>query len=117
MIAPMIDHPAIPAIGKSIAQTQETTMLFKTLSAAVLAGSLLAAPAMAGTVVIKTGHGHHSFANARNEVVVIKKHRHHRAHRHVVVKKKVVVAPHRGVVTKKVVMTPGHRTVIVKKKI
>lgn len=119
MIAPMIDHPAIPAIGKSIAQTQETTMLFKTLSAAVLAGSLLAAPAMAGTVVIKSGHAPmtHSFANANNKVVVIKKHRHHRAHRHVVVNKKVVVAPHRHVVKKKVVMAPGHRTVIVKKKI
>lgn len=114
----MIAHPAIPAIGKSIAQTQETTMLFKTISAAVLAGSLLAAPAMAGTTVIKTTHAPiaHSFANANNKVVVIKKHRHHRAHRHGVVKKKVVMTP-RHVVKKKVVMTPGHRTVIVKKKI
>ena len=93
--------------------------MFKTISAAVLAGSLLAAPAMAGTVVIKTGHAPitHSFANANNKVVVIKKHRHHRAHRHVVVKKKVFVSPgHRHVVKKRVVMTPGHRTVIVKRK-
>ena len=92
--------------------------MFKTISAAVLACSLLAAPAMAGTVVIKTGHSHHSFANARNQVVVIKKHRHHpRAHRHVVVKKKVFVSPHhRHVVKRKVVRTPGHRTVIVKHK-
>ena len=116
----MIDRPGpFRPMTRSIAQTQETTM-FKTISAAVLAGSLLAAPAMAGTVVIKTGHAPiaHSFANANNKVVVIKKHRHHRAHRHVVVKKKVVVAPHRHVVKKKkVVMTPRHRTVIVKKKI
>jgi hypothetical protein len=97
--------------------TDKETTMFKMISAAVLATSLLAAPAMAGTVVIKTGHGPHSFANARNEVVVIKKHRHHpRAHRHVV-KKKVFVAPrHRHVVKKKVIRTPGHRTVIVKRK-
>ena len=73
-------------------------------------------------IVIPKGASHapiaHSLANANNKVVVVKKHRHHRAHRHVVVKKKVVVAPHhRHVVKKKVVMAPGHRTVIVKKKI
>ncbi|WP_458760477.1 His-rich protein BRANT [Afipia sp. TerB] len=93
--------------------------MFKTISAAVLATSLLAAPAMAGTVVIKSGHApiHHSFRSAHNEVVVIKKHRHPRAHRHVVVKKKVFVSPgHRHVVKKRVVTAPGHRTVIVKRK-
>lgn len=92
--------------------------MFKTISAAVLAGSLLAAPAMAGTVVIKSGHAPmtHSFANANNKVVVIKKHRHHRAHRHVVVKKKVFVAPRHRHVVKKTIVTPGHRTVVVKRK-
>jgi hypothetical protein len=98
-------------------RTDKETTMFKTISAAVLATSLLAAPAMAGTVVLKTGHPNQSFANARNEVVVIKKHRHHRGHRHVVVKKKVFVAPgHRHVVKRKVVRAPGHRTVIVKRK-
>ena len=94
--------------------------MFKTISAAVLGVSLLAAPAMAGTVVIRTGHAPvtHSFANAHNKVVVIKKHRHHRAHRHVVVKKKVFVTPrHRTVIVKKKVVRPGHRTVIVRKHI
>lgn len=64
--------------------------MFKTFSAAVLAVSVLAAPAMA-TTVIKTHNApaskhialKRSVANAKAEVLVVKKHHHHhRYHRH-----------------------------------
>ncbi len=64
--------------------------MFKTISAAVLAVSILAAPAMAATV-IKTGNGHvtkvvtmkPSVANAHAKTVIVKKKvRPHHAHRH-----------------------------------
>jgi hypothetical protein len=80
-------------------------IMLKTVSAALVAVSLLAAPAMA-TTVIKSGHGpaartvivKPSVAKSRAEVVVVKKvrpHRYHRTarvyhphHKHVVVVKK-----------------------------
>ncbi len=64
--------------------------MFKTISAAVLAVSVLAAPAMA-TTVIKTNNApaakhivlKRSVANANAKVIVVKKHHgHHRFHRH-----------------------------------
>ncbi len=62
--------------------------MLKTVSAALVAVSLLAAPAMAATV-IKTGHGpaartvivKPSVAKAHAQVVVVKKARPHRHHR------------------------------------
>jgi DNA/RNA endonuclease YhcR with UshA esterase domain len=73
---------------------QETTML-KTISAALIAASMLAAPAMA-TTVIKTGHGvitkkvviKPSVANAQARFVKNMHHHRHHAHKHVVVVKK-----------------------------
>jgi hypothetical protein len=76
---------------------QETPML-KILSAALIATSLLAAPAMAATV-IKTERGpvtktvvvKPSVSKAHAQVVVVKKHRHHRhyghGHKVIVIKK------------------------------
>lgn len=83
--------------------------MLKIISAALVAASMLAAPAMAATV-IKTERGpmtktvvvKPSIANARAETIVVKKvghhhHRkyvrHHRAHKHMgaVVTKKVIV--------------------------
>jgi hypothetical protein len=64
--------------------------MFKTISAAVLAVSVLAAPAMA-TTVIRTHKApvtkhvvlKRSVANANAKVIVVKKHHHHhRFHRH-----------------------------------
>lgn len=101
--------------------------MLKTISAALVAASMLAAPAMAATV-IKTERGpvtktvvvKPSVANARAETIVVKKAghhhrkyiRHHRAHKHM-----------GAVVTKKVVVKrvsdngPKVKHVIVKKKI
>ncbi|EKS39019.1 His-rich protein BRANT [Afipia clevelandensis] len=61
--------------------------MLKIVSAALIAGSMLAAPAMAATVV-KTGRGpvtktvivKPSVAKAHAQVIVVKKHRHHRHH-------------------------------------
>lgn len=61
--------------------------MLKMISAALIATSMLAAPAMAATV-IKTERGpmtktvviKPSVANSRAQVVVVKKHRHHRHH-------------------------------------
>jgi hypothetical protein len=76
---------------------QETPML-KIFSAALIATSVLAAPAMAATV-IKTERGpvtktivvKPSVAKAHAQVVVVKKHRHHRhyghGHKVIVIKK------------------------------
>ncbi len=63
--------------------------MFKTISAAVLAASLLAVPAMA-TTVIKTHNApaakhivlKRSVANANAKMVSKKHHHHHRIHRH-----------------------------------
>ncbi|HEY0220319.1 MAG TPA: hypothetical protein VGC26_11235 [Afipia sp.] len=64
--------------------------MFKTISAAVLAVSVLAAPAMANTVV-RTHNApvakhivlKRSIANANAKVIVVPKHHHHhRYHRH-----------------------------------
>lgn len=63
--------------------------MFKTISAAVLAVSILSVPAMAATV-IKTGNGHAakvmtlkpSVANSHAKVIVVKKVRPHRVHKH-----------------------------------
>jgi hypothetical protein len=85
-----IGAPAIRPATASDRRRQERPML-KTVSATLVAMSLLAAPAMA-TTVIKTGHGpaartvivKPSVAKARAQVVVVKKvrpHRHHRAAR------------------------------------
>lgn len=100
--------------------------MFKKISAALIATSLLAAPAMAATVikterapVSKTIIVKPSVANAKAQTIVVKKvrahhHRkfvrHHRAHKHVgaVVTKKVIV---------KRVSSATPKVVIVKKKI
>lgn len=83
--------------------------MLKTISAALVAASMLAAPAMAATV-IKTERGpvtktivvKPSVAKAHAQVVVVKKHRHHRhyglnkhhrAHGH----KVVIVKKHRHI--------------------
>lgn len=79
--------------------------MFKTISAAVLAVSILGAPAMAATV-IRTDNGHAarvvtlkpSVANAHAKTIVVKKkvrpyHAHRHFHRHH--GKKVVVIKHR----------------------
>lgn len=64
--------------------------MFKTISAAVLAVSVLAAPAMAGTTVIKTHKApvarhvtlKRSIANANAKMVVVERHHHHHHHHH-----------------------------------
>ncbi|MDO8979882.1 MAG: hypothetical protein Q7V17_11695 [Afipia sp.] len=81
--------------------------MFKTISAALVAASMLAAPAMAATV-IKTERGpmtrtivvKPSVARSHAQVVVVKKHRpHHRygwnKHRHGHGHKVVIVKKHR----------------------
>ncbi|CAN5336188.1 hypothetical protein BH10PSE11_BH10PSE11_20910 [soil metagenome] len=81
--------------------------MFKTISAALVAVSIIAAPAMAATV-IKTERGpvtktivvKPSVANSRAQVVVVKKQRHHRhygwnKHRHGHGHKVVIVKKHR----------------------
>jgi len=83
--------------------------MLKTISAALVAVSMLAAPAMAATV-IKTERGpvtktvvvKPSVAKARAQVVVVKKHRHHRHHmmnhhRHGHSHKVVIVKKHRHI--------------------
>lgn len=68
--------------------------MLKTISAALVAASMLAAPAMA-TTIVKAGHGgitktvviKPSVANAHARYVK-KIHHHHHAHKHVVVVKK-----------------------------
>lgn len=101
--------------------------MFKTISAALIATSLVAAPAMA-TTIIKTERApisktivvKPSVANAKAQTIVVKKVRHHhhrkfvrhhRAHKHVgaVVTKKVIV--------KRVSSSAPSKVVIVKKKI
>ncbi len=97
--------------------------MFKKISAAVIAASLLTAPAFAATVTkterapaTKTMTIKPSVANAKAQAVVVKKvHRHHRMHfthrharKHMAVVKKVTV--------KRVSAAPA-TTVIVKKKI
>jgi hypothetical protein len=99
----MISQSGDPA-GHRRSTKQEMTM-FKTISAAVLAVSILSAPAMAATV-IKTGNGHvtrvvtlkPSVANAHARTIIVKKkvrpyHAHRHYHRHHA--KKVVVIKHR----------------------
>ncbi len=98
--------------------------MFKKISAALLVASMLTAPAMAATVIkterapsTKTVIIKPSVANAKAQVVVVKKaHRHHRMHvthrharKHMAVVKKVSV--------KRVVSVAPSKTVIVKKKI
>jgi hypothetical protein len=99
----------------------ETTM-FKKISAAVIAVSLLTAPAFAATVIktapaAKTVVIKPSVANAKAQAVVVKKvHRHHRkhfTHRHHARKHMAVVKK----VTMKRVSAATPKTVIVKKKI
>ena len=101
--------------------------MFKKISAALLVASMLTAPALAATVIkterapaAKTVVIKPSVANAKAQVVVVKKvrahgHRkfvrHHRAHKHMgaVVTKKVMV--------KRVSSATPAKTIIVKKKI
>jgi hypothetical protein len=94
--------PGHPTGHPSDRMKQETTML-KTLSAALVAVSMLAAPAMA-TTIVKTHRGHvantvivkPSIARAHAQMVVVKKvrpHRHMNAHRHG--HKVVVIKKHR----------------------
>ncbi len=98
--------------------------MFKKISAAVIAASLLTAPAFAATVIkterapaAKTVTLKPSVANAKAQAVVVKKvHRHHRMHfthrharKHMAVVKKVTV--------KRVSAATPSNTVIVKKKI
>lgn len=81
--------------------------MFKTISAALVAALMLAAPAMAATV-IKTERGpmtktivvKPSVARSHAQVVVVKKHRHHQRygwnkHRHGHGHKVVIVKKHR----------------------
>ncbi|MCX7309482.1 MAG: hypothetical protein NTZ72_16705 [Afipia sp.] len=99
--------------------------MFKKISAALLVASMLTAPALAATVIkterapaAKTATMKPSVANAKAQVVVVKKvrphgHRkfvrHHRAHKHMAVVKKITV--------KRVSSATPATTVIVKKKI
>lgn len=101
--------------------------MFKKISAALLVASMLTAPALAATVIkterapaAKTATMKPSVANAKAQVVVVKKVRHHghrkfvrhhRAHKHMgaVVTKKIVV--------KRVSSATPAKTIIIKKKI
>ncbi|BEV44442.1 His-rich protein BRANT [Afipia carboxidovorans] len=71
--------------------------MFKILSAAVVAASVMVAPAMAATVIktertVTTSHVlAPSVANAHAKVVVVKKHHRHVRPHHRVVKKRVIV--------------------------
>jgi hypothetical protein len=81
--------------------------MLKTISAALVAASILAAPAMAASVikterapVTKTVVIKPSVANSRAQVIVVKKQRHHRhygwnKHRHGHNQKVVIVKKHR----------------------
>lgn len=77
--------------------------MLKIISAALIATSMLAAPAMAATVikterapVSKTIVVKPSVANSRAQLLVVKKHRHHRNH---------VMSNHRH----------GHKVIVIKK--
>lgn len=75
--------------------------MLKIISAAIVAASVMVAPAMAATVIKTEKTITHSrvlkpsVANANARVVVVKKHRHHlRPHRHVVHKRVIVKHRH-----------------------
>lgn len=100
--------------------------MLKKISAVLIAASIFAAPAMAATVikterapatktvtVIKTVKP--SVANARAQTIVVKKHRHHRFHRHHVRKHMGAVVT-KKVIVKRVSAASPAKTIIVKKK-
>jgi hypothetical protein len=90
-------------LSRSKRQTSEETIMFKTISAALVAVSVLAAPALAGTPgktvqtpvnkvtqapVAKAPHGKARLLNANAKVDGHHKHyRHHRHHKHIGVHK------------------------------
>jgi hypothetical protein len=90
----MIEIPVTSTGPAPRSHEQETTML-KTISAALVTASMLAAPAMA-TTVVKTGHGvitkkvtiKPSVANAQGHFVKKSHHHRHHADKHVAVVKK-----------------------------
>jgi hypothetical protein len=96
-------HPT----GHSGGRMKQEIPMLKIFSAALIATSILAAPAMAATVikterapVTKTIVVKPSVAKAHAQVVVVKKHRHHRrpvvhTHRHGHGHKVVIVKKHR----------------------
>jgi hypothetical protein len=100
-----ITAPAIRPASPGDRMKQEIPML-KIISAALIATSMLAAPAMAATVihtdrspVSKTIVVKPSIAKAHAQVIVVKKHRHHRrpmmnTHRHGHGHKVVIVKKH-----------------------
>jgi hypothetical protein len=92
--APTIREPGHPT-GQLVIPWKEEAIMFKTISAALLAVSVLAAPAMAASrtshaPVIKTAHVKHSVLNANAKMVRHHhKHvRHHQAHKRIVALKK-----------------------------
>ena len=102
--------------------------MLKKISAALIAASIFAAPAMAATV-IKTERApatksvtvvkktiKPSVANAKAQAIVVKKHRHHRFHRHHVNKHMSGVTTKTVIVKKHVSAAAPAKTVIVKKK-
>jgi len=93
-VAPTIDEPGHPTGHLAIPLKEEATM-FKTISAALLAVSVLAAPAMAAgrtphVPAIKTAHVKHGVlnANAKMDRHHHKHVRHHHAHKRIVTLKK-----------------------------
>jgi hypothetical protein len=93
-VAPTIDEPGHPTGHLAIPLKEEATM-FKTISAALLAVSVLAAPAMAAgrtphAPAIKTAQVKHSVLNANAKMGRHhhKHARHHHAHKRIVTLKK-----------------------------
>jgi hypothetical protein len=93
-VAPTIDESGHPT-GHLAIPLREEAIMFKTISAALLAVSVLAAPAMAAgrtphAPAIKTAHVKHSVlnANARMSRHHHKHVRHHHAHKRIVMLKK-----------------------------
>ena len=93
-VAPTIGEPGHPT-GHLVIPLKEEAIMFKTISAALLAVSVLAAPAMAAgrtphAPVIKAAHVKHSVLNANAEMGrhQHKHFRHHHAHKRIVMLKK-----------------------------
>jgi hypothetical protein len=91
-VAPTIDEPGHPT-GHLVIPLKEETTMFKTISAAVLAVSVLAAPAMAAgrtphAPAIKTAQHSVLNANAKMGRHHHKHHRHHHAHKRIGMLKK-----------------------------
>jgi hypothetical protein len=93
-VAPTISEPGHPT-GHLVIPLKEETIMFKTISAVLLAVSVLAAPAMAASrtphaPAIKTAQVKHSVLNANAKMGRHhrKHHRHHHAHKRVSALKK-----------------------------